>query len=242
MCLVETNFIQNVHENDVLIHIVVGETGSGKTTQIPQFLFNAGFCRHGKAIGVTQPRRIAALSVAKRVAEECGVVVGEKVGYSIRFEDVTSSSTRIKYMTDGILLREALLDSYLSRYSVIIVDEAHERTVDTDVLLGYLKRVQKARSKSLTESSNDLNTNDNGLTLENRNSSEYAFSLKRCQGRKLPPLKLIIMSASLNAPLFSEFSGGAKVFHVHGRQYPVAIFYTRQPILDYIEGTLITIF
>uniref|UniRef100_A0A0A0K7W5 RNA helicase n=1 Tax=Cucumis sativus TaxID=3659 RepID=A0A0A0K7W5_CUCSA len=105
MCLVETNFIQNVHENDVLIHIVVGETGSGKTTQIPQFLFNAGFCRHGKAIGVTQPRRIAALSVAKRVAEECGVVVGEKVGYSIRFEDVTSSSTRIKYMTDGILLR-----------------------------------------------------------------------------------------------------------------------------------------
>lgn len=73
--------------------------------EIPQFLFNAGFCRDGKAIGVTQPRRVAAVTVAKRVAEECGVEVGQKVGYSIRFEDVTSSSTRIKYMTDGLLLR-----------------------------------------------------------------------------------------------------------------------------------------
>ncbi|CAL5334857.1 unnamed protein product [Camellia sinensis] len=113
--------------------------------KLPQFLFNAGFCRDEKIIGITQPRRIAAVSVAKWVAEECGVELGQKVGYSVRFDDMTSSSTRIKYMTDGFLLREALLDPYLSRYAVIIVDEAHERTVHTDVLLGLLKSAQNVR-------------------------------------------------------------------------------------------------
>ncbi|KAB2053185.1 hypothetical protein ES319_A12G169800v1 [Gossypium barbadense] len=120
---VERRLVEVVQENDVLI--IVGETGSGKTTQIPQYLFDSGFCHDGKTIGVTQPRRVAAVTVAKRVAEECGVELGQKVGYSIRFEDVTSSSTRIKYMTDGLLLREALLDPYLCRYSVIVVDEVH---------------------------------------------------------------------------------------------------------------------
>ncbi|XP_038904722.1 pre-mRNA-splicing factor ATP-dependent RNA helicase DEAH10 isoform X2 [Benincasa hispida] len=237
---VENLLIQEVHRNDTLI--IVGETGSGKTTQIPQFLFNAGFCRDGKAIGVTQPRRVAAVTVAKRVAEECGVEVGQKVGYSIRFEDVTSSSTRIKYMTDGLLLREALLDPYLSRYSVIIVDEAHERTVNTDVLLGFLKEVQKTRSRSLNNSFNTENMNSNGLVLESGNNGKYVSSLRQYRGRKLPPLKLIIMSASLNARLFSEYFGGARAFRVQGRQYPVAIFYTRKHVSDYSEATLITIF
>ncbi|KAM7477657.1 hypothetical protein LguiA_025870 [Lonicera macranthoides] len=144
---VEKQLVEEVRNNDTLI--IVGETGSGKTTQLPQYLFNGGFCRDGGIVGITQPRRVAAVTVAKRVAEECGVELGQKVGYSIRFEDVTSSSTRIKYMTDGLLLREALLDPCLSRYSVIIVDEAHERTVHTDVLLGLLKSVQKARSGRL---------------------------------------------------------------------------------------------
>ncbi|XP_022151017.1 pre-mRNA-splicing factor ATP-dependent RNA helicase DEAH10 [Momordica charantia] len=239
---VEKLLVQRVHSNDTLI--IVGDTGSGKTTQIPQFLFNAGFCRDGRAIGVTQPRRVAAVTVAKRVAEECGVELGQKVGYSIRFEDETSSSTRIKYMTDGLLLREALLDPYLSRYSVIIVDEAHERTVNTDVLLGFLKKVQRARSRSLNDSvmSNTENMNVNSMMLENGNGGKNDSSFKRCQGRKLPPLKLIIMSASLDARLFSEYFGGARAVHVQGRQYPVDIFYLYKPDPDYLEAILITIF
>jgi len=124
--------------------VLVGETGSGKTTQLPQFLLEAGFAHKG-AIACTQPRRVAAISVARRVADELGVAVGTKVGYSIRFEDRTSPHTRLKYMTDGMLLREALLDGALSKYQVVIIDEAHERTVQTDVLLGLLKNVQKRR-------------------------------------------------------------------------------------------------
>lgn len=103
-----------------------------------QYLAEEGFANRGK-IGCTQPRRVAAMSVAKRVAEEVGCRLGEEVGYTIRFEDCTSPSTRIKYMTDGMLLRECLLDPDLSQYSVIILDEAHERTISTDVLFGLLK-------------------------------------------------------------------------------------------------------
>ncbi|KAK3131825.1 hypothetical protein QOZ80_6AG0511980 [Eleusine coracana subsp. coracana] len=130
---VEKRLVDEVRKNDTLI--IVGETGSGKTTQLPQFLYDAGFCQDGKIVGITQPRRVAAVTVAKRVAEECNDQLGRKVGYSIRFDDSTSNATRIKYMTDGLLLREALLDPLLSKYSVIVVDEAHERTVHTDVLL-----------------------------------------------------------------------------------------------------------
>ncbi|XP_035834408.1 pre-mRNA-splicing factor ATP-dependent RNA helicase DEAH10-like isoform X3 [Helianthus annuus] len=143
---VEKRLVEEVRKNDTLI--IVGETGSGKTTQLPQYLYNGGFCQNGGIIGITQPRRVAAVTVAKRVAEERGVELGQQVGYSIRFEDMTSALTRIKYMTDGLLLREALLDPKLSRYSVIVVDEAHERTVQTDVLLGLLKDVQKKRSQN----------------------------------------------------------------------------------------------
>lgn len=122
------------------ITIVIGQTGSGKTTQIPQFLEQAGWCSGGKVIAVTQPRRVAATTVALRVAEEVGCELGNEVGYSIRFEDQTSASTRIKFMTDGLLIREALVDPLLSRYSVIMVDEAHERSISTDILMGLLKR------------------------------------------------------------------------------------------------------
>lgn len=128
--------VQAVHDNQVLV--VIGETGSGKTTQMTQYLAESGYTSKGK-IGCTQPRRVAAMSVAKRVAEEVGCRLGEEVGYAIRFEDCTSAETVIKYMTDGMLLREALLDETLSSYSVIILDEAHERTIHTDVLFGILK-------------------------------------------------------------------------------------------------------
>jgi len=220
-----------VRKNDTLI--VVGETGSGKTTQLPQFLYDAGFCQHGKVIGITQPRRVAAVTVAKRVAEECNDQLGKKVGYSIRFDDSASNATRIKYMTDGLLLREALLDPLLSKYSVIVVDEAHERTVHTDVLLGLLKKVQHSRS---------IYADKNGKTLSNKQDQSQSFTLKACQGMKFAPLKLIIMSASLDAKCFSDYFGGAKAVHIQGRQYPVDTLYTYQPESDYLDATLVTIF
>jgi len=121
--------------------IVVGDTGSGKTTQMTQYMYEEGFANSRKKIGCTQPRRVAAMSVAKRVAEEVGCRLGEEVGYTIRFEDCTNpEKTCIKYMTDGMLLRECLLDPDLNSYAVIILDEAHERTIYTDVLFGLLKR------------------------------------------------------------------------------------------------------
>ncbi|CAG9095713.1 unnamed protein product [Plutella xylostella] len=131
-----------VADNQILI--VIGETGSGKTTQITQYLAETGVRARGK-IACTQPRRVAAMSVAKRVAEEFGCRLGQEVGYTIRFEDCTSPDTVIKYMTDGMLLRECLMDLDLKSYSVIMLDEAHERTIHTDVLFGLLKQAVQKR-------------------------------------------------------------------------------------------------
>ncbi|CAE6447767.1 unnamed protein product [Rhizoctonia solani] len=130
-----------------IIVVMIGETGSGKTTQIPQFVAYTDIPHaRGKLIACTQPRRVAAMSVAKRVAEEMDVALGKQVGYSIRFEDMTEPGTTfLKYMTDGMLLREAMTDHDLSRYSTIILDEAHERTLATDILMGLLKEVAKRR-------------------------------------------------------------------------------------------------
>ncbi|KDP42854.1 hypothetical protein JCGZ_23796 [Jatropha curcas] len=135
--------VKAVFDNQVLV--VIGETGLGKTTQITQYLAEAGYTAQGK-IGCTQPRRVAAISVAKRVAEEFGCRLREEVGYAIRFDDCTGPNTVIKYMTDGFLLREILIDNDLSQYSVIMLDEAHERTIYTDVLFGLLKKLLKRRS------------------------------------------------------------------------------------------------
>ncbi|KAI0182594.1 helicase associated domain-containing protein [Xylaria flabelliformis] len=154
--------ITAVKENQILI--VVGETGSGKTTQLTQYLDEAGFTNHGM-VGCTQPRRVAAMSVAKRVAEEVGCELGQEVGYTIRFEDKTSPSTRIKYMTDGMLEREILIDPDVSRYSVIMLDEAHERTISTDVLFALLKKTLKRRP--------DLKVIVTSATLDADKFSEY---------------------------------------------------------------------
>ncbi|KAJ3284564.1 putative ATP-dependent RNA helicase dhx33 [Borealophlyctis nickersoniae] len=181
--------------------VIVGETGSGKTTQIPQFLQEAGLTKKGM-IAVTQPRRVAAISIAKRVAEESATKLGDKVGYSIRFEDVTSPQTLIKYMTDGMLLRELLSDSNLSRYSVIVLDEAHERTLRTDILFGMVKAIQ----------------------------------------RKRKDLKVVVMSATLNAEAFSAFFDNAKVLFVAGRQFPVRMFHTVSKQEDYVDAALVATF
>ena len=128
------------------VTIVMGETGSGKTTQLVQYLYEQGYASGDMLIGCTQPRRLAAISVARRVSDEMRCVLGSTVGYAIHLDDRTSPATRVKFMTDGVLLREVVGDSNVNKYSVIVMDEAHERSVDTDVLLGALKSVVRRRS------------------------------------------------------------------------------------------------
>ncbi|KAL7515728.1 hypothetical protein ACHAXN_012885 [Cyclotella atomus] len=151
-------------ENQVLV--VIGETGSGKTTQMTQYMHELGVTKNGM-IGCTQPRRVAAVSVAKRVAEEFGCTLGEEVGYTIRFEDVTSKETLIKYMTDGMLLREYLADNDLKRYAALMLDEAHERTIHTDVLFGLLKDLCRRRP--------DMKLIITSATLDAEKFSTYFF-------------------------------------------------------------------
>ncbi|CAM9385113.1 unnamed protein product [Ectocarpus sp. 12 AP-2014] len=135
-------FLEAVRDHQILV--VVGETGSGKTTQLPQYLHEVGYTKVGK-VGCTQPRRVAAMSVAARVSQEMDKKLGQEVGYSIRFEDCTSDATVVKYMTDGMLLRELLTEPDLGGYSVMMIDEAHERTLHTDVLFGLVKDISRFR-------------------------------------------------------------------------------------------------
>lgn len=156
--------IKAIAENQVLV--VIGETGSGKTTQMTQYMAEMGLTSKG-IVGCTQPRRVAASSVAKRVAEEFGCELGQEVGYAMRFEDCTSPSTVIKYMTEGMLLREYLADNSLFKYSALMLDEAHERTINTDVLFGLLKDLVKERS--------DFKLIVTSATLDAEKFSRYFF-------------------------------------------------------------------
>lgn len=166
-----------IEEHQVVI--IVGETGSGKTTQIPQYCAEAGYGKRGR-IGCTQPRRVAAMSVAARVAQEMDVKLGHEVGYSIRFEDCTSERTSIKYMTDGMLLREFLGEPDLASYSVMMVDEAHERTLHTDVLFGLVKDIARFRP--------DIKLLISSATLDAEKFSEYFdyAPIFRIPGRRFP--------------------------------------------------------
>lgn len=156
------DFLSALQDHQVLI--LVGETGSGKTTQIPQYLNEVGYGELGK-IGCTQPRRVAAMSVAARVAEEMNVRLGHEVGYSIRFENCTSRKTIIQYMTDGMLLREFLTEPDLKSYSCLVIDEAHERTLHTDILFGLVKDVARFRD--------DLKLIISSATLDAEKFSKY---------------------------------------------------------------------
>lgn len=143
------------------VTVLIGETGSGKSTQIPQFLMAS----NKKAIAVTQPRRVAAINLAARVADEVGTPLGDKVGYSVRFDHKAQNNTKIKYLTDGMLLREIMMNGNLSQYSTVIIDEAHERTVLTDLLMGFLKELMAKRS--------DLNVIIMSATLDADRFSQF---------------------------------------------------------------------
>ncbi|XP_071802163.1 pre-mRNA-splicing factor ATP-dependent RNA helicase DHX16-like [Asterias amurensis] len=172
------DLLQAIEDHQILI--IEGETGSGKTTQIPQYLFEAGYTKDGKKIGCTQPRRVAAMSVAARVAEEMSFKLGNEVGYSIRFEDCTSDRTILKYMTDGMLLREFLGEPDMAGYSVIIIDEAHERTLHTDILFGLVKDISRFRP--------DLKLLISSATLDTDKFAEFFDDapIFRIPGRRFP--------------------------------------------------------
>lgn len=223
-----TDFMRLLAQHQCIV--LVGETGSGKTTQIPQWCVEYSRSMGPKGVACTQPRRVAAMSVAQRVSEEMDVALGrvkfylvflffltfseffckfivrnlfsgQEVGYSIRFEDCSSPKTLLKYMTDGMLLREGMSDPMLEAYQVILLDEAHERTLATDLLMGVLKEVVKQR----------------------------------------PDLKLVIMSATLDAGKFQQYFDNAPLMNVPGRTHPVEIFYTPEPERDYLEAAIRTV-
>ncbi|KAI1911748.1 putative ATP-dependent RNA helicase DHR1 [Ophidiomyces ophidiicola] len=207
----EQKIMEAIHNNSSVV--VWGATGSGKTTQLPQFLFEAGYGNPDSntpgMIGITQPRRVAAVSMANRVGVELGEF-SDRVSYQIRFDSTVSAKTAIKFMTDGVLIREIAQDFSLSKYSVIIIDEAHERSVNTDLLIGMVSRIVDLR----------------------KSMSADTPSIK--------PLRLVIMSATLRISDFIQNSnlfkhGPPPLVQAEGRQYPVTVHFARRTHRDYIE-------
>ncbi|KAB8237746.1 ATP-dependent RNA helicase ECM16 [Aspergillus alliaceus] len=207
----EQKIMEAVYNNSSVV--IWGATGSGKTTQLPQFLFEAGFGNPGSPnpgmIAVTQPRRVAAVSMAKRVGDELGQF-SDQVSYQIRFESTVSKKTAIKFMTDGILIREIAEDFSLSKYSIIVIDEAHERSVNTDILIGMVSRIVDLR-KAMSE-----------------------------EDPSVKPLKLVVMSATLRISDFTQNpnlfrQGPPPLVQAEGRQYPVTVHFSRRTRRDFVE-------
>ncbi|XP_068707056.1 probable ATP-dependent RNA helicase DHX35 [Montipora foliosa] len=192
--------------------IIVGETGCGKSTQIPQYLHESGWTSEKWRICITQPRRVAVVTVATRVAEERGAFVGDEVGYCIRFDDCYNpETTRVKFVTDGVLLRETMNDPLLSQYSVIMLDEAHERTLHTDIMIGLLKKIKKKRK--------DLRIIVSSATLDAEMFRDF-----------------------FNTNITSDRNKDtAAILSVKGRSYPVDIHYTLSPVPDYLKTTVDTV-
>jgi ATP-dependent RNA helicase DDX35 len=203
--------------------IIVGETGSGKTTQVPQYLYEAGWTSNGNgSIACTQPRRVAAMTVAARVAEEMGCTVGQEVGYAVRFEDVsTPEITKIKFCTDGVLLREMMSDPLLTRYSVVMVDEAHERSLTTDVLLGLLKKVQRRRP--------DLRVIVASATIQAEKVADF-FDTSASNSRKPS-----VVNQQEGQPLVSVKPA---LLSVEGRPHSVQVHYLAEPTSDYVRAAV----
>tara|TARA_R110002003_G_scaffold1389_4_gene22956 strand:- start:6896 stop:8476 length:1581 start_codon:yes stop_codon:yes gene_type:complete len=218
----------SLRKNNVLV--LTGETGSGKSTQVPQFLASEPWCT--KCIAITQPRRVAAISLARRVSEEMGTFMGSqsptaKVGYSVRFDNATGPGTKLKYLTEGMLLQEMLRDPVMSQYSAIVVDEVHERSVNVDLILGFLKNLL-------------YEIEDGG------------------RGTRKHPLKVVVMSATADVESLVKFFEDSQApvsttkppriqrqistCFVEGRQYPVKTVYLTEPTQDWVESALKIIF
>jgi HrpA-like RNA helicase len=212
---VKSQIIQEFQESHL---VLVGATGSGKTTQLPQYLLphTAGI------IAITQPRKVAAITIAKRVAQEMNVKVGDLVGYSVRFQDKTSPRTRIKYMTDGMLLRELLTDPLLKKYSLIILDEAHERTIRTDILFGAIKKILPKRNLKVVVMSATLN------------ASMFAYFFKakifEIPGRQFP-VQILYAQKVQNDYCEAAISS---IFQIHQKQNPgdILVFLTGQEEIE----------
>ena len=222
----EQKIMETIHSHPVVV--ICGATGSGKTTQVPQMLFESGYTGSSSVdavstspspkrgmIGVTQPRRVAATSVATRVSYEMGPEYGKRVAHQVRYDTSVKQDTAIKFMTDGILLREIQRDFILSKYSVIVIDEAHERSVNTDLLIGMLSRIVPLRA-----------------------------DLAKKEPNKHYPLKLVIMSATLshgtdsflkNDKLWAHVGGPPPIVEAEGRQYPVTVHFSRRTRRDYVS-------
>ncbi|PVI06892.1 P-loop containing nucleoside triphosphate hydrolase protein, partial [Periconia macrospinosa] len=217
-----------LRKNNILV--LTGETGSGKSTQVPQFLLSEPWCT--KTIAITQPRRVAAISLARRVADEMGTFFGNqspaaKVGYSVRFDNATGPNTKVKFLTEGMLLQEVLRDPEMNQYSAVVVDEVHERSVNVDLILGFLRNL--------------------------------VSGIERGESKRKQPLKVVIMSATADVEgLVKFFAEGfaadsskpaspetgtliSKCF-VEGRQYPVKTHYLPEPSMDWVESALKIIF
>lgn len=225
----KNELMKAISENQLLV--VVGETGSGKTTQMTQYMVELGLTQSGM-IGCTQPRRVAAISVAKRVSEEFGCALGEQVGYSIRFDDMTSPDTIIKYMTDGMLMREYLADNDLRRYTALMLDEAHERTVATDVLFGLLKDLCRRRP--------DLKIVVTSATLDAEKFSGYFFNcpIFTIPGRTYPVEILYVKepeSDYLEAAIITVMQ-----IHLDQPAGDILVFLTGQEEIDTCCETLFT--
>jgi ATP-dependent RNA helicase DHR2 len=215
------------------ILVLTGETGSGKSTQVPQFLANESWCT--KCIAITQPRRVAAISLANRVAEEMGSFKPSqdpkaKVGYSVRFDNATGPNTKVKFLTEGMLLQEMLRDPNMSQYSAVVVDEVHERSVNVDLILGFLRNL--------------VTNKEGGATRKD-------------------PLKVVVMSATADVESLVKFFGDGQpssdpesttdkpkdtitstvsTCYVEGRQYPVKTVYLPSPTQDWVEAALKLVF
>ncbi|KAK7083978.1 ATPdependent RNA helicase [Halocaridina rubra] len=191
--------------------IVIGETGSGKSTQIPQYLREAGWTTDG-IIAIAQPRRVACTTLAERVAEECNVILGKEVGYSIRFDECsTPGVTQIKYMTEGLLVREMMADPLLRQYSVVLLDEVHERTLYTDIILGLMKKILRKRK--------DLRLIVCSATID----ADHLFNFFN------------------NNSTNDKSKDTTAVISVEGRIYPVEIFYVEEGVPDYVKACADTV-
>ena len=253
--------------------LVVAETGSGKSTQIPAYIHGSGMLttssgearsgrtvvpaggdgtntdagrRYGRCVCVTQPRRVAAVTLASRVASELGVEVGTTVGHRVRFDDATDvrgkGSTRVVYATDGMLLREAVSDPLLRRYGAVCLDEAHERSLQTDVLFGVVRRAMAARRRQDGTDDDGGGTSDGatagGGSGYDRDDETLRLLASESRTLGLPPLKVCVMSATLDVSTFRDFFPTASVVRVPGRTYPVDVVYAEEAVEDHVDAAL----